>query len=122
MFLTELRHSGGAVHDGGNASFDRREGEYLLHVESATPDEEKQRTSSAWIDETRRLIEPALTGSAAIGFVGDGHRALRAVPRGFSDDHRARLAEMKRRYDPDDRFRFTIGEAFRPEQRMESER
>lgn len=116
VFLTELRHSGGAVREGGDAAFDRREGEYLLHVESATPDAEKRKTASEWIDGTRRLIAPALAGSAALGFVGDGDRALHAVPRGFSEEHRARLTSLKARYDPEDRFRYTVGAAFQATQ------
>lgn len=77
------------------------------------PDEATRRSAAEWIDGTRKLIAPALAGSAALGFVGDGERALAAVPNGYCDEHRARLDVLKRQFDPDDRFRFDIGGAFR---------
>lgn len=109
VFLTELRHIGGALRERAHAECDRRDGEYLLHLESPAPDEERRRAAVDWIDGTRRMLKPVLTGASALGFVGDGHRALSAVRRGFSDAHRERLAAVKQRVDPENRFRFNIG-------------
>lgn len=111
IFLTELRHVGGAVRSDAEGAFNRRDGEYLLHLESRAQDEEERRVASEWLDGTRRMIEPVLAGSAALGFHGDGERGLATARRAFSDEHRERLTDIKHQADPDNRFRFNIGAA-----------
>ena len=112
VFLTELRHIGGAIRNGADGAIDRREGEFLLHLESRAKDDEERVRALEWLDGTRRLIEPQLAGSAALGFIGDGDLGLADARRDYSEAHRDRLAAIKSMVDPDDRFRFNLGAAF----------
>lgn len=109
IFLTELRHVGGATRAGAGFAFDRREGEYLLHLESRAKDDEERDAALEWLEGTRSRMKAVLAGSSALGFVGDGERALVAAKRAYSESHWERLAAIKNQADPNDRFRFNIG-------------
>ena len=113
VFLTELRHVGGVLRERADAACDRRDGEYLLHLEALAPYDEARCAATDWIDGTRRVLEPVLSGASALGFVGDGERGLMASRRGYSNANLERLAAITNRIDPEDRFRFNISTAFR---------
>ena len=108
IFLAELRHIGGAILAGVDAAYDRRDGEYLLHLESNAKDEQERAAALDWLDGSRRRIEPVLTGAAALGFSGDGERGLAAARRAYSKTNWERLAAIQKRVDPSNFFRFNI--------------
>ena len=66
-------------------------------------DPDEARRPRGWVTDVRRRASPEATTGAYVNFLGDeGEERVRAAYPGATWD---RLAEVKRRYDPDNLFR-----------------
>jgi FAD/FMN-containing dehydrogenase len=104
MAAAQLRVLGGAmarVPDNATA-FAHRKSKILVNLAAIYEAPGDKDTHEAWVDEFREAIRQSDDG-AYVNFVGDeGDAGIRAA---YPDGTRRRLAEIKRRYDPDNLFR-----------------
>jgi FAD/FMN-containing dehydrogenase len=104
MAAAQLRELGGAmarVPDNATA-FAHRKSKILVNLAAIYEAPGDKDTHEAWVDEFREAIRQSDDG-AYVNFVGDeGDAGIRAA---YPDGTRRRLAEIKRRYDPDNLFR-----------------
>lgn len=102
--LVGLRELGGAVArvPAGATAFAHRDKEFYLTVDNAWPDGEDAAPHVAWTERLWARIAPATDGAYA-GYLDDeGDERVRAA---YPPATYARLAGVKRRYDPDNAFR-----------------
>lgn len=57
-----------------------------------------------WVQDVRAAVEPWSTGAVYLNFIGD--EGADRVVAGVGEANARRLADLKRRYDPDNVFRF----------------
>lgn len=105
LVFIEVRHAGGAISraDPSISAFGHRDAELLLQAVgiAATPE-----MSSALADYTGRLkaeLQPWLTGTVYMNFM-EGVESVARVRDGFPAAKFARLAALKAKYDPTNRF------------------
>jgi hypothetical protein len=99
----ELRHLGGGVAEPGpgKGAAGHLTEQFLVasHAVAATP--ELAAAIPAALGQVDAAIEPVASGRLPLTFVDNGE----SVAKAFDEATTARLAEVKRRYDPDNRFR-----------------
>lgn len=101
-FLVELRHLGGALaRGGGPAMVGRRDGHYVVYTGSALPDPSARDAAAAAQARLHESLAPWGIGAVTPAFLTGRHEPGVA----FSADDRARLARVKKAWDPDDLFR-----------------
>lgn len=109
MLLAEVRHSGGATAaPNSQVSFEGRDGGWLLELVGivagpGAAEDLAHRFETVW----RRVDRHLASTSGYLNFVEGTDRA-RCASQAFSGQTLARLAACKRRFDPDDLFRFGI--------------
>jgi FAD/FMN-containing dehydrogenase len=101
----QLYHFGGAVARVGRdeTAFARRDAPYLLNIAARWQDQGETDLHVGWAREVHEAMTPFATGGVYVNFLGEeGQDRVRAAygPRTF-----ARLADLKRRYDPTNLFR-----------------
>jgi FAD/FMN-containing dehydrogenase len=101
-FFVELRHLGGALaRDGGAAAVGRRDGRYVVYTGSALPDPSVRDAAAAAQARLHDALAPWGIGAVTPAFLTGRHELSVA----FSAADQARLARLKKTWDPDDRFR-----------------
>jgi FAD/FMN-containing dehydrogenase len=79
-----------------------REAAWVFHPFAVWPDAERDAEHIAWAKEALATMHKYATGGIYLNFIGDeGQDRVRAA---FGEANYARLADVKRRYDPDNRF------------------
>lgn len=101
-------HLGGALNElpADHSPVGNRDTQYVLNVAGAWDGAEHDAANLAWVRETWRAIQPFGTGGVYVNFLSDDEGADR-VQAAYGPETLARLAELKRRYDPDNLFRHT---------------
>ncbi|MEV5315099.1 FAD-binding oxidoreductase [Streptomyces sp. NPDC052610] len=96
---------GGAVADGpAEYPVPYRGSPWVVHPFGAWTDPADDERCVGWVRDVRGHVRPWSTGAVYLNFIGDeGADRVRA---GLGPENTARLAELKRRYDPDNVFRF----------------
>jgi FAD/FMN-containing dehydrogenase len=79
-----------------------REAAFMLHPYAAWEDSADDEKHIAWVRRVSEAFEPYKTGRTYLNFEAADDR----VRAGFGDEKYARLVEIKRKYDPDNVFRF----------------
>ncbi|UZX04863.1 FAD-binding oxidoreductase [Arthrobacter sp. CDRTa11] len=96
---------GGAV--GGNAAaatpLINRNAAWVSHPYGISPTPEEGQLAKTWVKDFRGKIAPYATGGVWLNFIGnEGQERIRAA---FGDQNYARLARVKREFDPQNVFR-----------------
>jgi FAD/FMN-containing dehydrogenase len=78
-----------------------RDAAFMFHPISNWEDPADDEKQIAWSRSASAAMDPYKTGAVYLNFMSDD-----AVPAGYDDAAHARLVELKRRYDPDNVFRF----------------
>ncbi|MFD9002961.1 FAD-binding protein [Streptomyces sp. NPDC059582] len=106
---TSTRHvlfpQGGAV-AAGPAEFPVpfRDAPWVVHPFGVWTDPADDERALRWVRSVRAGVQPWSTGAAYLNFIGD--EGAQRVEAGLGVENHRRLAEVKRRYDPDNVFRF----------------
>lgn len=105
ILFGEIRHAGGAITaNAAGAANDRgRSGEFLVELGAVVPDPHVGLAIESALRLARRDLEPYVTGAAYLNFTEMEERSARSASA-FSDDHRRRLAALKAKLDPRNRF------------------
>jgi FAD/FMN-containing dehydrogenase len=83
-------------------AFGQRSAAWNLHILSMWEDPADAERQVTWTRELHAAMRPHATGGAYLNFIGnEGNARVRAA---FGDEKYARLAALKRRYDPDNVF------------------
>jgi FAD/FMN-containing dehydrogenase len=95
---------GGAVGRGPDAAFAQRDAAHDVNINAAwLPDEPEPERHVAWARGCFAALEAQAAGRAYVNFLGDeGQERVRAA---YGEEKYARLAALKRIYDPDNVFR-----------------
>lgn len=100
----KVAHFGGAVSrvpDEATA-YPHRDAPFLLNINTRWEDPERDDEHTAWTRDVHRAVQPFATGGTYVNFLGEeGEGRIRAA---YGDSY-DRLAAVKRRYDPENRFR-----------------
>lgn len=105
----DLHHLGGAVSrmpDDATA-YPLRAAEYVLNVVGTWPDPSESQPMIAWVRDVWEALRPSAIGASYVNFLADA--GPDAVEAAYGSRTYARLAALKRRYDPDGAFRATVG-------------
>ena len=82
-------------------AFAHRDAAFMFHPICNWADPADDEKHIAWSRAASAAVEPFKTGGVYLNFMSDD-----AVPAGYDDATQARLVELKRKYDPDNVFRF----------------
>jgi FAD/FMN-containing dehydrogenase len=108
MAAVQVRVLGGAmarVPDGATA-FGHREAKLIVNIAAMHQRPEERREHEAWASGLATVLSAGTTAAAYVGFVGD--EGEDGVRRAYPPATLERLAEVKRRYDPDNLFRLNV--------------
>jgi FAD/FMN-containing dehydrogenase len=102
-FAILFQHGGAVsrVPDDATAS-SSRDAAFMIHPIGAWEDPADDEKHIGWVREVSKALEPDKTGGVYLNFMGDDDR----VRAGYGDVKYERLVEIKRKYDPDNVFRF----------------
>ena len=102
-FLILFQH-GGAVRrvDDDATAFSHRDATFMLHPIACWRDPADDDRHLAWVNAVTEAIQPFGTGGVYLNFMADEDR----VPAGYGAGKYERLVDLKRKYDPDNVFRF----------------
>jgi len=91
-------------------AYAHRDARWLLNIVGSWRGQEGSDEQVAWVRELWQAVQPSATGALYLNFLGeDGPDRVRAA---FGADKAARLARLKKAYDPDNFFR--INQNIRP--------
>ncbi len=108
MAAVQVRVLGGAmarVPDGATA-FGHRGAKLMVNIAAMHQRPEERREHEAWASGLATALSAGTTAAAYVGFVGD--EGEDGVRRAYPPATLERLAEVKRRYDPDNLFRLNV--------------
>ncbi|GAA3777902.1 FAD-binding oxidoreductase [Streptomyces coacervatus] len=96
---------GGAIADGpAEYPVPYRDAPWAVHPFGIWTDPADDERCIQWVRDVRADVRPWSTGATYLNFIGD--EGPERVVAGLGAEHTARLAAVKRRYDPDNVFRF----------------
>ncbi|MEU6104291.1 FAD-binding oxidoreductase [Streptomyces flaveolus] len=96
---------GGAISDGpSDYPVPYRDASWVVHPFGVWEDPEDDERGVRWVRDVRADVRPWSTGAVYLNFIGD--EGADRVAAGLGTENTRRLAELKRRYDPDNVFRF----------------
>ncbi|MFF5187039.1 FAD-binding oxidoreductase [Streptomyces sp. NPDC000345] len=100
-----LMPQGGAIAGGSHAyPVPYRDASWAVHPFGIWEDPADDERCVAWVRDVRARVRPWSTGDVYLNFIGD--EGTERVVAGLGAENARRLAEVKRRYDPDNVFRF----------------
>ena len=100
-----LLPQGGAVADGpAEWPVPYRDAEWLVHPFGIWEDPADDERCIQWVRDVRADLQPWSTGAVYLNFIGD--EGPERVVAGLGVENARRMADLKRRYDPDNVFRF----------------
>ena len=100
-----LFQQGGAIADGpAEYPVPYRDAPWAVHPFGIWEDPADDGRCIQWVRDVRADVRPWSTGATYLNFIGD--EGPERVVAGLGADNTRRLAELKRRYDPDNVFRF----------------
>ncbi|MFF4660241.1 FAD-binding oxidoreductase [Streptomyces sp. NPDC001381] len=100
-----LMPQGGAIADGPHEyPVPYRDAPWAVHPFGIWEDPADDERGVAWVRDVRARVRPWSTGDVYLNFIGD--EGTERVVAGLGAENARRLAEVKRRYDPDNVFRF----------------
>jgi FAD/FMN-containing dehydrogenase len=107
LAVVELRHLGGALgRPGLPGPIARPAGELLFHAEAVTPPGPAGDAARGAIAALFEALAPQIAGAPLPSFLGELVGGPDRLAQAYAPEAPARLGALKRRYDPDDRFRF----------------
>jgi len=115
LTIHEIRHAGGAiarVAPDANA-IGHRDAQFYLILVGTAPSPESRTALEAYIQRYKQALSPYLPGGIYLNFIRADEAAQRAQDAYLPESY-ARLLELKAKYDPDNRFRFTYRLAAAP--------
>ena len=104
MSVFLLFQHGGAVSrvPGDATAFSHRDATFMAHPIACWQDPADDERHLAWVNDVTDAMEPFATGGVYLNFMADEDR----VEAGYGAGKYQRLVELKRKYDPDNVFRF----------------
>lgn len=81
-----------------------RDAPWAVHPFAIWEDPADDERCVSWVREVRAAAQPWSTGAVYLNFIGD--EGAERVVAGLGPENTRRLADLKRRYDPDNVFRF----------------
>jgi FAD/FMN-containing dehydrogenase len=102
-FLILFQH-GGAVSrvDEGATAFGHREPAFMVHPIACWQESADDERHLKWVNDVTEAMQPFTTGGVYLNFMADEDR----VQAGYGSGKYQELVELKRKYDPDNLFRF----------------
>ena len=99
-----LHHLGGAMArvSPDATAFTHRDAAFVFNLVGTWPDSGEDDLHTSWARSSFDALRPASAGAAYVNFLGDD--GAQRVAAAYGDNYQ-RLAELKRRYDPDNVFR-----------------
>ena len=79
-----------------------RDATFMVHPIGCWADPADDERHLAWVNEVTDAMQPFTTGGVYLNFMADEDR----VQAGYGADKYQRLVELKRKYDPENLFRF----------------
>jgi len=106
LLATEVRHAGGAISrvPPDSTAYSNRDASLSLQLIAITPTPEAYQHARHYIDDLQHTLRPALTGGVYLNFL-EGEESQQRTRDGFSTATYHRLAQLKAKYDPDNRLR-----------------
>ena len=106
VMVLEIRHLGGAMTrvPDESAAFSQRHAPFLMQTLCVMMSPEHAAMAKQSTQIVNQAIQPFTTGGVLPSWLGDGDHGTERTRAGFSPGHYARLAELKRRYDPENMF------------------
>jgi FAD/FMN-containing dehydrogenase len=96
---------GGAIADGPREfPVPYRDAQWVVHPFGIWEDPADDERCVQWVRDVRAEVRPWSTGAVYLNFIGD--EGADRVVAGVGTENTRRLSEVKRRYDPDNVFRF----------------
>ncbi|MGW5849486.1 FAD-binding oxidoreductase [Streptomyces sp. NPDC055254] len=96
---------GGAIASApGDYPVPYRDAAWAVHPFAIWEDEADDERCRQWVKDVRADVQPWATGAVYLNFTGD--EGTDRVVAGLGDENMRRLGELKRRYDPDNVFRY----------------
>ncbi|WP_406166960.1 FAD-binding oxidoreductase [Streptomyces canus] len=96
---------GGAIADGPREfPVPYRDAQWVVHPFGIWEDPADDERCVQWVRDVRTEVQPWSTGAVYLNFIGD--EGADRVAAGVGTENTRRLSEVKRRYDPDNVFRF----------------
>ncbi|MGX1473516.1 UNVERIFIED_CONTAM: FAD/FMN-containing dehydrogenase [Streptomyces canus] len=96
---------GGAIADGPREfPVPYRDAQWVVHPFGIWEDPADDERCVQWVRDVRAEVQPWSTGAVYLNFIGD--EGADRVVAGVGTENTRRLSEVKRRYDPDNVFRF----------------
>lgn len=105
LVIVELRHLGGALARPADGPIPRPAGEFLFHAETVVPPGPGGVAARGELARLAEALTPHVAGPPLPSFLGELETGPERLEQAFPAEARARLGRLKRRYDPDDRFR-----------------
>ena len=109
LTLSEIRHVGGAVSQGDERLnvYGNRESLLVLQMVAMTPTPEIWQAQEQYTSQFKQALEPFLTGRVYINFL-EGKEKQERTRDAYSPEAFRRLTEIKAKYDPENRFRYSF--------------
>lgn len=104
--MIEVRQVGGAIaREKPDASaVSHRNACYVAQIQSLLQSPEQTERVKNYTASFRRALAPFVTGGMPLNFLPDDDEGISLTPRAYSVDHLARLASIKKSYDPSNLF------------------
>ncbi len=107
LFMTEIRHAGGAIHRAApdTSAVSHRDAEYYLQMAGMAPTPEIYSTVHAYMQTYKAALKPHLHSGVYLNFL-TGKEARTRAKDGYLPETYERLLALKAQYDPENRFRY----------------
>jgi len=106
--LFEAINGRARVEPDGGAAFGQREARWNVSAIAIWEDPAEDDANIAWARRTAAAIAPSSYSGAGYGNYASADETAERVRAGFGPERFVRLQAVKRRYDPDNRFRFNL--------------
>lgn len=107
--VTEVRHAGGAIAkvDPNLTAYSHRNEHFLLQLIGLTPTFEARQYLQNYINQFKTDLAPHLSGNVYMNFL-EGDESQERIQNAYSTEAFLKLKEIKRKYDPKNRIRFSF--------------